>query len=237
MKKLIILSFLSVGFTSNAVGMPNEGKESTTVRAIRATKDAYKKTKTYIKDSASEFGAEVKDIAQEVGDQFKEVGHDIYDATLAPAFTATKKVVTRATNKAKQAGTRIKAATRDTYSKTANSKFVTTTKNMGSEIKEQLTEITQTTYHNAVKTPAIAVSEKAAAIATAIKEKIVAAKNATKQAAIDAKNSDFADDMKDVGAQFKEVATDATYYVTKKSTHIWDQTKVTVLEIQEELAN
>ncbi len=69
------------------------------------------------------------------------------------------------------------------------------------------------------------------------KEKIIAAKNATTQVVTDVKNSEFAQDMTDVGAQFKEVATDTTNFIAQKSTQVWDKTKATVLEIQEELAN
>lgn len=231
MKKLIILSLLSIASISNAVVQDNIA-----IRAIRATKNTFRTTKSYIKETASDFGAEIKDIAQEVGAQFKEVGHDIYDATLAPAFTATKKTAASAANKAKQTGSKIGSATRDTYNKAVNSHAVIRTKQMATEAKEQITEVGQTVYENGIKTPAITAREKAAAIATAIKEKIVAAKNATAQVATEVKNSEFGQDMADVGAQFKEAAYDATDFVKEKSTRIWDSTKATVQEIQEELA-
>jgi cation transport regulator ChaB len=237
MAKLIIFSLLSVIFATHTAIPTTKKTDNTAVRTIRATKNTFRKAKSYIKDTTSDIRAEIKDIAQEVSDQFKEVGTDIYDATLAPVLATTKKTASLATNKAKEAGAKIATATQNTYSKAANSKIIADTKEMGSEIKEQLTDIAQTMYENAMKAPATAANEKAAAIATAIREKIIAAKNATSQAAASIKNNEFVQDITEVGTQFKEVACDAKDYVAQKSTRVWDSTKATVLEIQEELAS
>lgn len=233
MKKLIILSLLSFA-SINATAIPGKS-DSIAARAARAAKNVYKQTKSYIKDTASDFSAEVQDIAQDVAAQFKEAGTDIYDATIAPVFDTTKKTAAHAQDKAKETGSKIVTATKNTYTKATNSRAVNATKQMATELKEQLSELGQTVYENGVRTPAIVVSAKAAAIAAAIKEKIIAAKDATTQAASDAKNSEFAQDMADVGTQFKEAATDASDFVVGKSTGVWDKTKATVQEIREEL--
>lgn len=238
MKKLIILSLLSISSITSPVVIPNRGNtDNIAIKAIRAAKNSFRKAKNYVKETSSDIGWEIKDIAQEVGGQFKEVGHDIYDATLAPLFQTTKETATRVAHKAKDASSKIGSATKNSYQKVAKSEALQETKQIARDVKDQLTEIGSEVYESGIKTPAIVVSEKAAAIAAAIKAKIIAAKNATVQAAKDAKNSEFAQDMADVGAQFKEAATDVADFVTEKAANVWNKTKDNVQAIREELAN
>lgn len=230
MKKLIILSLLSTTLvTSPAANIPDT-EIPKTIKVIRTTKNTYRKAKSYIKDTACGIKNEITDISQDVAAQFKEVGQDIYSEAITPAFVTVK-------NNAKKVGSSIKNGAKDAYHKASNSNAVKKTKQIGIDLKDQVAEIGHTVYENGIRTPAIATSEKAAAIATAIKEKIIAAKNATAQAATDTKNSEFAQDMVDVGAQFKEVATDVAGFVKDKSSRIWNKTKDNVQAIREELAS
>lgn len=112
-----------------------------------------------------------------------------------------------------------------------------TIKEVAGEVGEQLGQVGQEVYENQIKTPAIWVSEKASAAAVVLKDKLSTAKTRSAQAVQDVKNSELVDDLKDVGQQLAEVATDVASVIKEKSLAIWDKTKATAQAVQEELAN
>lgn len=134
---------------------------------------------------------------------------------------ATKKVYTRAKTYVVDTATDVGASIKD----------------VATEVGDQFAEVGHEIYDNQIKPSASWVSEKTSAAAVALKKKLVSAKDHAANAIKEIKNSEFAEDMKDVGQQFKEVAHDIKTTIKEKCTAIWDKTKATTQEIRKELAN